>query len=162
MLFHSLYSKENVTHADKIDKSIEKYMDLSIIDWKKKTMPYANTQIRIVIFYKWASLKNCTKLHCQFHKWVKVIAFPCTLKQIPILFLLDSITDPVISGFERAEFTSSCNTHIMCQWHQQPVPPDSLCRAYLVAAQCQFILALPEKYFDWPPAYVTGQDFIGW
>ena len=41
--------------------------------------------------------------------------FPCTLKQIPILFLLDSITDPVISGSERAEFTSSCNTYIMCQ-----------------------------------------------
>ena len=25
--------------------------------------------------YKWANLKNCTKLHCEFHKWIKIITF---------------------------------------------------------------------------------------
>ena len=111
-------------------------------------------------FYKWANLKNCTKLHCEFHKWIKIITFLCALKKITILFQLNGITDFVISSFKRAEPTSTHCTHEMCQWHKQPVPFDSLCRAYLIAVQCQFLLTLAEKYFNRPSTHIPGKNLL--
>ena len=110
--------------------------------------------------YKWANLKNCTKLHCEFHKWIKIIAFLCALKKITILFQLNGITDFVISSFKRTEPTSTHCTHEMCQWHKQPVPFDSLCRAYLIAVQCQFLLTLAEKYFNRPSTHIPGKNLL--
>lgn len=71
--------------------------------------------------------------------------FPLRIEKITILFQLNGITDFVISSFKRAESTSTYCTHEMCQWHKQPVPFDSLCRAYLIAVQCQFLLTLAEN-----------------
>ena len=110
--------------------------------------------------YKWANLKNCTKLHCEFHKWIKIITFLCALKKITILFQLNGITDFVISSFKRTEPTSTHCTHEMCQWHKQPVPFDSLCRAYLIAVQCQFLLTLAEKYFNRPSTHIPGKNLL--
>ena len=114
----------------------------------------------VIDSYKWANLKNCTKLHCEFHKWIKIIAFLCALKKITILFQLNGITDFVISSFKRTEPTSTHCTHEMCQWHKQPVPFDSLCRAYLIAVQCQFILTLAEKYFNRPSTHIPGKNLL--
>ena len=105
-------------------------------------------------------MKNCTKLHCEFHKWIKIITFLCALKKITILFQLNGITDFVISSFKRAESTSTYCTHEMCQWHKQPVPFDSLCRAYLIAVQCQFLLTLAEKYFNRPSTHIPGKNLL--
>ena len=114
----------------------------------------------VLWIYKWANLKNCTKLHCEFHKWIKIIAFLCALKKITILFQLNGITDFVISSFKWTEPTSTHCTHEMCQWHKQPVPFDSLCRAYLIAVQCQFILTLAEKYFNRPSTHIPGKNLL--
>ena len=115
-----------------------------------------------ILSYKWANLKNCTKLYCHFHKCIKIVTCLCTLKYIPIFFKLNNVTDLVITVLKRFGVPISYDAHIMCQWHNQPVPPDSLCRTDLVAVQCQFIFTLAEKYFYWPPTHVIRQDFIRW
>ena len=110
--------------------------------------------------YKWANLKNCTKLRHDLYKGVKIIAFPCTLIECQIFFHLDYVTDLVIPCFKRTDFASSNNTHIVCKWHNQPISSDFLRRTDLIAVQRQFILTLAEKHLNWPPAYVIVQDFI--
>ena len=65
----------------------------------------------------------------------------------------------MISGLERAELTSSCYTHEMCQWHKQPIPFDPLYRTQLIAVQCHFILTLAEKYFNWPSVHIIFSLF---
>ena len=105
-------------------------------------------------YYKWANLKNCTKLRYRFHKRVKIMTSLCTQEKIMIFFQSDNITDLVISIFKRTGFTSSCYAHKMCQWHQQPKSSYSLCRTHLIAVQCQLIFTLTEEDFNRPPAYV--------
>ena len=97
-----------------------------------------------------------------FHKRTKVMTFLYALENIVILFQLDNVTDLVIAIFKRIDFTRFCYAHKMCQWHQLPKSSDSLCRTYLIAVQCQFILTLAEKYFNRPSAYVIRQNRIRW
>ena len=112
--------------------------------------------IKDSITYKWANLKNCTKLRHDLYKGVKIIAFPCTLIEGQIFFHLDYVTDLVIPCFKRTDFASSNNTHIVCKWHNQPISSDSLRRTDLIAVQRQFILTLAEKHLNWPPASILN------
>ena len=48
-------------------------------------------------------------------KGIKIIALPRTLIEDAIFFHLDYATDLVIPCFKRTDFTSSTNTHIVCE-----------------------------------------------